>query len=284
MSPLADGPIKFTGELAEDLKIENITKYGRNFSIVRVPYAFKLLIQELNTMNICMRIITEDNIDQLSSMAFSNEIDNFENPKVKSMKSFTPIDLDKDESITSNKTDIEGSISLKEEKEKEKEENEENEESGTYFTNIGDKLEQYQTDLFTTLTSKSQDIFSQAKDAVLSIGKETTFKPDTLDGTKKTEEEEEKTEEKIESILDKPLIIPPSKKPDESKPKSGESNESGDESSQNEFIIVGDPNTPDTNEQTKLPLIASIKKDKDKEKEKEEEEEASKKVINVSET
>ena len=63
MSPMADGPIKFSGDLVDDLKIDDITKYGRSFSIVRVPYAFKLLMQELNTMNICMRIITEDNIE-----------------------------------------------------------------------------------------------------------------------------------------------------------------------------------------------------------------------------
>ena len=74
MSPLADGPIKFSGELVDDLKIDDITKYGRSFSIVRVPYSFKLLMQELNTMNICMRIITEDNIDQLSSMSFGAQI------------------------------------------------------------------------------------------------------------------------------------------------------------------------------------------------------------------
>ena len=56
----------------------NISKYGRDFSLVRVPYAFKLLMQELQGMNIQMRIITEDNIDQLLSLANGhiNEIQN----------------------------------------------------------------------------------------------------------------------------------------------------------------------------------------------------------------
>ena len=72
MSPMADGPVQFTGDVASDLKIDKITKFGRSFSVVRVPYSFKLLIQELATLNIQMRVITEDNIDQISSMSFSN--------------------------------------------------------------------------------------------------------------------------------------------------------------------------------------------------------------------
>jgi hypothetical protein len=39
--------------------------------VVRVPYAFKLLMQELQTMNVQIRVITEDNIDQIASMSFS---------------------------------------------------------------------------------------------------------------------------------------------------------------------------------------------------------------------
>ena len=74
LSPFADGPIKFSGTLTEDMNVQNITKYGRSFSIVRIPYTFKLLLQELQVMNIQMRIITEDNIDQLTNMAFSDNI------------------------------------------------------------------------------------------------------------------------------------------------------------------------------------------------------------------
>ena len=74
LSPLSDGPIRFTGTLEDGLNIDNITKYGRSFSIIRIPYAFKLLMQELTTMNIQMRLITEDNIDQLTSMNFSDNI------------------------------------------------------------------------------------------------------------------------------------------------------------------------------------------------------------------
>jgi len=74
LSPMADGPIKFQETLDHTLNIENVTKYGRNFSILKIPYAFKLLIQELQTMNIQMRLITEDNIDQVTNMGYSNNI------------------------------------------------------------------------------------------------------------------------------------------------------------------------------------------------------------------
>lgn len=75
LSPFADGPIKFNGTLSDSLNIENISKFGKSFSIVRVPYAFKLLIQELQTMNIQLRIITEENVNQMTSMSFSDNMD-----------------------------------------------------------------------------------------------------------------------------------------------------------------------------------------------------------------
>ena len=76
VSPMADGPIKFTGNLLSDMNIDKITRFGRSFSIIRIPYSFKLLMQELLTMNVSMRIITEDNIDQLESMSYSKTIHN----------------------------------------------------------------------------------------------------------------------------------------------------------------------------------------------------------------
>ena len=74
LSPMADGPIKFTGNLEDNLNIENISKHGRDFSIICIPYCFKLLMQELAAMNVQMRIITEDNIDQIQNMSYSNTI------------------------------------------------------------------------------------------------------------------------------------------------------------------------------------------------------------------
>ena len=75
MSPLADGPIKFTDTIdSNNMSIETVTKFGRKFSLVEVPYSFKLLMQELQTINVQMRIITDDNIDQFDSMNYSNNI------------------------------------------------------------------------------------------------------------------------------------------------------------------------------------------------------------------
>jgi len=75
MSPMADGPIKYVGSIeGKNMNIENITKYGREFSIVAVPYSLKLLLQELQTMNIQMRIITEENIKQMENLMFSKNI------------------------------------------------------------------------------------------------------------------------------------------------------------------------------------------------------------------
>jgi hypothetical protein len=78
ISPYVDGPIKFAETIDETSigNIENISRYGRSFSIVRIPYTFKLLIQELQTMNVQLRIITDKNIDSLSSMISSNNIIN----------------------------------------------------------------------------------------------------------------------------------------------------------------------------------------------------------------
>jgi len=76
-SPMADGPIKFVGSLdGMDMNIEKVTQFGRSFSVVCIPYSMKLLIQELQTMNVQMRIITEDNINQLENMSFSKNIEN----------------------------------------------------------------------------------------------------------------------------------------------------------------------------------------------------------------
>ena len=74
LSPLADGPIEFFTNPDATLNIKNLSKFGRSFSILRVPYSLKLLIQELQVMNIQMRIITDENVDQLLSMSYSDNV------------------------------------------------------------------------------------------------------------------------------------------------------------------------------------------------------------------
>ena len=76
LSPMADGPIKYSGSLDNnDVRVETVSKFGRNFSVVEVPYSLKLLMQELLAINVSLRIITDDNIEQLENMTFSNNID-----------------------------------------------------------------------------------------------------------------------------------------------------------------------------------------------------------------
>ena len=74
ISPAVDGPLNFTINNEGNHNIEHISNHGKSFSILRVPYSFKLLIQELASMNIQLRIITDDNIAQISHMSYSNNI------------------------------------------------------------------------------------------------------------------------------------------------------------------------------------------------------------------
>jgi len=91
MSPMADGPIKYTGSLndSEKMRVINITKFGRSFSIVCIPYSLKLLIQELQCMNITMRILTEENIGQLENLTFSRNIDKLSKESVRNLRDIT---------------------------------------------------------------------------------------------------------------------------------------------------------------------------------------------------
>ena len=81
ISPYADGPIKFNTNTDGSMNIKNLTRFGRSFSLLRIPYSFKLLIQELQVMNINMKIITDENVDQLLSMSYSNNIAKLLNKK-----------------------------------------------------------------------------------------------------------------------------------------------------------------------------------------------------------
>ena len=102
LSPAVDGPIKFNTNPDGTQSIMNISRFGRSFSILRVPYAFKLLIQELQVMNVQMRIITEENVDQLLSMSYSDNIN-------KLLKSNQPIE----ELIRETTSNIKRNLDLK---------------------------------------------------------------------------------------------------------------------------------------------------------------------------
>ena len=71
-SPMADGPVVFQEPVTAETTIRSLTQFGRSFSIVKIPYSLKLLIQELQGMHVQMRIVTEDNISQLDSLHYSD--------------------------------------------------------------------------------------------------------------------------------------------------------------------------------------------------------------------
>jgi hypothetical protein len=79
LSPQADGPVQFVNNVDGTYNIKNVSKFGRSFSILRVPYSFKLLLQELQAMNVHMRLITDDNVDKLMSMSYSDNINKIVN-------------------------------------------------------------------------------------------------------------------------------------------------------------------------------------------------------------
>ena len=74
-SPMADGPVKYSGSLeTSDMRLDVVSKFGRSFSVVKIPYVMKLFMQEMLACGIQMRLITEDNIQQLESMSFSHNL------------------------------------------------------------------------------------------------------------------------------------------------------------------------------------------------------------------
>jgi hypothetical protein len=74
-SPMADGPVKYSGSLETgDMRLDVVSKFGRSFSVVKIPYVMKLFMQEMLACGIQMRLITEDNIQQLESMSFSHNL------------------------------------------------------------------------------------------------------------------------------------------------------------------------------------------------------------------
>ena len=68
MSPIVDGPLHYHISPSQPIKIDQTSRFGQDFSVVCIPYTLKLLMQELQCMNVQMRIITEDNIHQLEHL------------------------------------------------------------------------------------------------------------------------------------------------------------------------------------------------------------------------
>jgi hypothetical protein len=115
LSPFSDGPIQFTTTLDGKLNVDNVSRFGRSFSLVRIPYSLKLLIHELQVMNVQMRIITEDNVDQLMSMSYSDNINKLmknENPKISDLVNSVKTDLNKMKRVTTKPIGIKEKVNV----------------------------------------------------------------------------------------------------------------------------------------------------------------------------
>ncbi len=80
-SPNIDGPIQYDIEGKEIIRSKIVTKFGKDFSIVEVPYCFKLLLQELSAMNVQMRIITNNHLHidhKASNIKYSDIVNQIE--------------------------------------------------------------------------------------------------------------------------------------------------------------------------------------------------------------
>jgi DNA-directed RNA polymerase II subunit RPB2 len=75
ISPSVDGPLTFVKDVnSDDLNMNTIVKFGRSFSIVDIPYSFKLLIQEIQVLGVQMRLVTDENIHKISNMMSTQNI------------------------------------------------------------------------------------------------------------------------------------------------------------------------------------------------------------------
>ena len=57
--------LRFVKNLEDSFNIENISRFGRDFSIVRVPYTFQIIITRIEINEYSNAIITDKNVDQV---------------------------------------------------------------------------------------------------------------------------------------------------------------------------------------------------------------------------
>ena len=114
LSPFADGPLIYRETVEGNMILDVFSRFGRSFSIVRIPYALKLLIQELQVMNVQMRIITEDNIDQLQNLSYRSR--NIE--KLLHMDTSASMEIDIKKLVEDYKTSIDERLKTREERAK----------------------------------------------------------------------------------------------------------------------------------------------------------------------
>ena len=243
LSPSADGPIKFNMNPDGSQSIVNLSRFGRSFSILKVPYSLKLLLQELQVMNVQMRIITEENIDQLLNMSFSDNI----NKLMKSDK--TPKELFSQIANTVKPNPFEPAVQYKPEEENEMPEPvvidttpeldiSETDMPESYTPESDATKEEQKSDQYIPKTPESWSESELKKDS-----NSVEYAPDLSEVKKDSNSVEyapESSEEKTVTISEKPNIlevekyVTEEKTPEEGTPEQNSDNSSTDTSSSND--------------------------------------------------
>jgi hypothetical protein len=113
---MIDGPLTFEKTETDTFTPSLITKYGKEFSKVDVPYCLKLLIHELTAMNVQMRLITSDNIENLTTYG-KKTLGKFED-YVKKSEVFEQMTLEEKEALSRDVQSLKQSGTYTEEAEK----------------------------------------------------------------------------------------------------------------------------------------------------------------------
>jgi DNA-directed RNA polymerase II subunit RPB2 len=116
VSPMADGPLEFvpTEDLQHVVLKKTAKEKANDFSVVSLPYCAKLFLQEMGTLGLGIRIITEKSVPFLDSLSFSDNIyklkniDPMDGAETSANKETIVNKLLKNESATQSKKTLKG--------------------------------------------------------------------------------------------------------------------------------------------------------------------------------
>jgi len=86
ISPSTDGPIHFEGSNNRNLRLKVQDRKSTSFSKVKIPYSVKLLIQECEAIGVNLRIITDNNNNELKVLETQKNEDNIDKKKLNTIK------------------------------------------------------------------------------------------------------------------------------------------------------------------------------------------------------
>jgi hypothetical protein len=192
LSPSIDGPLQFVQD-AQGKMILKTESQGRDFSVLQIPIRFKEYIQECYTANIQLRIITEDNVNQLLCNNKSKKYN-----VAKYMNGVLPMDKEKEK----ERKEKERKEKEREEKERKEKEQEEKERKEKERKEAKEKEEKEQEEKEEKERKEAKEKEEKEKEEKEKEEKEQEKKEEKE--RKETKEKEEKVEEKKKK--DEPAI------------------------------------------------------------------------------